>query len=137
MFSHTNTNKIGNREVLSQKKSSYSFPKYLRILKKNDFRVLFSVSCVRTKSFLIFYGKNTHSFPRIGLSIHHSCGSAVQRNRIKRILREFFRYSAQDLPFLDIHFLVKRKRRQVHWSLYKQEILRDCNYALKKIRKAK
>lgn len=41
---------------------------------------------------------NALAFTRLGLSVAARVGSAVKRNRIKRLLREAFRLSQHDLP---------------------------------------
>ena len=45
------------------------------------------------------YGRpNGLDLPRLGLSVAASVGSAVKRNRIKRLLREAFRLGQHDWP---------------------------------------
>lgn len=63
---------------------------------------------------------------RLGLAVTRKTGSAVQRNRVKRVLREFFRLHQQMLPDdVDIIAVPKRhlKPERVTLSLVTQELL--------------
>ncbi len=74
---------------------SLAFPKTCRILSKKDFEYLRDRSSKNSALPLICYSKPSRvgaSFLRLGLSISKKQGSAVQRNRIKRILKEEFRH---------------------------------------------
>ena len=42
------------------------------------------------------------TFARLGLAVSRRYGSAVQRNRFKRIVREAFRGRRDDLPIVDL-----------------------------------
>ena len=46
----------------------------------------------------VFMAENECGYPRIGISVGKRFGSAVTRNRLKRLLREVFRLSQHKIP---------------------------------------
>lgn len=48
--------------------------------------------------FLVYIKPNSLDKTRLGLTVGKNRGGAVERNRIKRLLREFFRRSKDKLP---------------------------------------
>ncbi len=47
---------------------------------------------------VLYIAENSLSHPRLGVSVGKSCGAAVIRNRLKRLLREVFRQSQDKIP---------------------------------------
>jgi ribonuclease P protein component len=64
-------------------------------LGKRDFRKVKWVRSGRTAHFLLFRVKNDDSTRRFGVVISRKIKGAVRRNRIKRLLREFFRLNKE------------------------------------------
>jgi len=87
-----------------------SFPKSSRLLTPRDYARVFDNVQIRVphRNFLILATLNSEQHPRIGLVFSKkNLKLAVQRNRIKRRIRETFRLQP-DLPPLDIIVLGRR-----------------------------
>lgn len=84
-----------------------NWQKNQRLLKRTEFQACYNQGeKFFTKFFLVFVKKTpyacTHDniHARIGLAVSKKNGNAVQRNRLKRLLREFFRlHFANIVPY--------------------------------------
>lgn len=75
------------------------FPRRLRLRRRPEFqRVMQNGRRVGDQRILLFGLPNEQPFNRLGLAVGRRHGSAVRRNRIKRLLREAFRLVQHDLP---------------------------------------
>ncbi len=95
-----------------------SFPKESRLLKPVDFNYLRRGARYANTPFLRLYYKISRvedNNARLGLSVSKKVGNAVQRNRVKRILREEFRNSSVRFLNLDI-LVVASPRLKAGWS---------------------
>jgi ribonuclease P protein component len=82
-----------------------SFEKKFRLLSARDFSELKVDSLSFKKpSLIIYYKKNSFNQSRIGLSVPKKIGKAHDRNRLKRLLREYFRQS--NFKFLGADILI-------------------------------
>ena len=79
--------------------SDASFPKANRLLRKADFdRVFADRNSTAAGPLVVYVSQNDVDLPRLGLVVSRKVGSAVVRNRWKRLLREAFRLEKQNLP---------------------------------------
>ena len=75
-----------------------SFGKHVRICKKRDYLTVYQQG-VRSHSehFTIVVRKNEMGVSRLGITVSKKVGRAVERNRIRRLVREFFRLNRSRL----------------------------------------
>jgi len=116
-------------------------PKNSRLLTKADYNTVFSKSVkVSNSLFLILIHKTSNPYSRLGLVISKKVDKrAVQRNRIKRIIRESFRNTD-----FEVHCDYAVLARGNISSLSNKEIFDSINYLwgqaqskVKQIRKTK
>jgi len=103
---------------------SLRFPKNERLLKRGDFVNLNrSGSRHYTDHFIVIHRKNGLGFTRLGVTVGKKVGKAVKRNRIKRLIREFFRHNKSDLiQGYDIAVIVKRDASHLDIEKIKDEL---------------
>jgi ribonuclease P protein component len=77
----------------------FSFPKKKKLRSRRQFKaVLDRDLCASNGLLILFMAQNDCGHPRLGVSVSKSCGQALVRNRLKRLLREAFRQSQDSIP---------------------------------------
>ena len=77
----------------------FRFPSHLRLRRRSEFRrVMDHSKHAGDQRLQIWALPNDLGHPRLGLVVGRQHGNALRRHRIKRILREAFRLSREDLP---------------------------------------
>jgi ribonuclease P protein component len=79
--------------------TSHRFLPQYRLRSGSQFRRVYDRRSSASDAVLLVYAAaNELDYPRIGLSVSRKVGGAVVRNRWKRLLREAFRLSREELP---------------------------------------
>ena len=84
--------------------------KHYKLEKKEDFQRVFKQNkSLKDRFWLILYRPNGLEAARLGTAVSKkNVNQAVQRNRIKRIIRETFRKNRAELAGVDVVVLVRR-----------------------------
>ncbi|WP_124946847.1 ribonuclease P protein component [Sulfurirhabdus autotrophica] len=101
-------------------------PSCKRLHKTDEFSSVFNFRCsVGNHFFQVFARPNQLAYPRLGLIVSRKISKrAVDRNYIKRTIREFFRLNQQQFGSLDV--VVRTKKlfdRSSHTEIH-QELLK-------------
>lgn len=77
----------------------FGLPKVCLLRKSGEFnRVYRRGKRLHGQGFSLIYAKNCLEYNRLGISVPKKTGRAVDRNRIKRIIRESFRLHRNSFP---------------------------------------
>jgi len=76
-----------------------SFGKKERVRKRKNYLSIYQGGVrVHSNNFTVILNPNPSGEKRLGVAVSKKVGNAVKRNRIKRLLREFFRLNKDRLP---------------------------------------
>ena len=100
------------------------FPKRARLLRSADYRKVYDQGRRRSLDFLLAFAlENGEPVSRIGLTVPRSVGGSVERNRIKRRLRESVRTHLAELgPGWDIVFNARQSSKEVDFAALDQAV---------------
>lgn len=80
---------------------------------------------VQSEYFVLYILENERLYHRLGITVSRKIGSAVVRNRIKRLLREIFRVNKQAIsPYCDLVVNAKRGVARVHNQQIQEDIVK-------------
>jgi ribonuclease P protein component len=88
----------------------HTFGKHERIRKRKEYLAIYEQG-VRgySKNFTYITCTNPSGAKRLGTAVSRKVGNAVRRNRIKRLLREFFRLNKSQFPEAKDVVIIARK----------------------------
>ena len=97
--SEYSTHQLTTHQLPITKSMQFSFPKEKRLVNNRQFKAVLARGLRLSNGLLTLYmAENNCGYPRLGISVKKSCGNAVLRNRLKRLLREAFRQSQDRIP---------------------------------------
>jgi ribonuclease P protein component len=120
-------------------KNGYGLPKQMRLLRSVDYRKVYNEGRRRSLDFLVAFAMaNGRSLSRIGFTVPRAVGGSVERNRVKRRLRESTRKHLAELgPGWDIVFNVRQSAKRVEFATIEHAVrrfflscARDSNFSL-------
>ena len=82
-----------------KKSRRYGFPRTARLGKRREFDLVFRTGGKGIGAGLVVYARaNDAGRNRLGMAVSKKNGNAVQRNRIRRLIREAYRHVSPELP---------------------------------------
>ena len=104
--------------------SSAGLPRKVRVRRRADFAILKNSSGrVGSRCFQLRYAPNALGYARLGLAISKQVSKrAVERNRLKRMLRESFRCVRHRLPAVDLVVMAREQAAGTDGSLLLPQI---------------
>jgi ribonuclease P protein component len=104
---------------------SHCFPPTLRLLRPAEFKAVFDSAAFKIgeSQFLLLVRPNGMNHPRLGLVIaKKKVRRSVDRNRIKRTVRESFRLHQTELPHADVIFMARQDIVAVPAEVFRQAL---------------
>jgi ribonuclease P protein component len=101
------------------------FPKEERLLSRSEFlRLSAQGHTLHAPHFIIVYRSTTVPVTRIGITVSRKVGNAVVRNRLKRLIREFYRQNKGLFPVADCNVIARQGAGGLDSHQVGQELVR-------------
>jgi ribonuclease P protein component len=109
----------------SNPRGTARFTKVERLRHRRDFlRAQAQGKRLYTRHFGVTLAPPAAEVARLGLVVGKRMGKAVQRNRVKRLLREFFRRHHSKLPVVDLVIMAKKGAAALGYHQVEEELSR-------------
>ena len=118
--------------------AGHAFPKSLRLLQSSDFKTVFDHAPFRASHqyVLILARPNSFNCPRLGLGIaKKNIRLPVERNRLKRLIRESFRHQQQYLTGLDVIVLARKGMDEMGNSVITEQLALQWQRLVRRVNK--
>jgi ribonuclease P protein component len=104
-------------------KGTARFTKTARLRHRQEFlRAQAQGKRLHTRHFGVVLAPMAAGRPRLGLVVTRRLGKAVQRNRVKRLLREFFRRHQTGMPAFDLVIMAKKGAQALAYHQVEEEL---------------
>lgn len=113
--------------------SGFTFPGHNKLTKSSVYEFLLrNGRRVNSGNFTLILDQNKLGYPRYGHIVSRKVSaSSVKRNRIKRVLREFFRQNKSTLDSLDLLIVVKKDISEYTSGRIHEELTNSLRTAVK------
>ncbi len=100
-----------------------TFDKSVRLRKRIEFTTL-AKSCKKLvlSNFIILRADTELSYPRLGITVSRKVGNSVCRNRLKRLVREFFRSNKELFHPADYNVIARSGAVNNGYAVLSQEL---------------
>jgi ribonuclease P protein component len=83
----------------NERPKRHTLPKSRHLRLPSEFSAVYDARVRESRGPIMVYAlPNALGYPRLGMSVNRKVGTAVRRNRIRRLIRESFRLLQHDLP---------------------------------------
>lgn len=103
----------------------YGLSREEKIVSSKDYQTLKRHgSKAETPHCIVLMHTNRLNIPRLGIIVSKKVGNAVKRNRVKRLVRAFFRLNKAIMQELDYIFIAKSNIDDISYKQLRDELLR-------------
>ncbi len=120
---------------MTEKQEPANFPRELRLLTAKAYKQVFAGSSrFGNRHITIIAAENGLTHPRLGMAVSKKCAKkAVDRNRLKRLVRENFRQNQHTLPAVDLVVMFRPTVLTLNNALVCEQIELQWRFIQKKI----